>query len=408
MTGPNATEAPISARAAAILIAIAVIAFGAILVLAGWAPELRQRNEAGEHPYSTSAIGYNGLVRLLEAQGYPVRISRLEKDLTQRPGGLMIVTAPANRRLPDLDASGFLFPTLLVLPKWEGRADPMDPSRQIDTRFLEASLLNDRLSRIWPDAEIVRISPDTELATPFGPRTMEPDVRLQLIRSASLQPFIQARGGTLVGYDHSRQIYVLTDPDLLNTFGLARLANARLATELLTLLRGEDHQPILLDASLHGFERSENLLKMLFSAPFLGATLAAIAAALLLGWAGAVRFGPPSREGRAIALGKQALADNSAGLVTMARRETNMAPGYAALIRRRLSAALGLPRNLTDAQITEMFDRFGPAPGSEQAFSDLEAGLREPATSRDALVERARNLYHWHKAILRRTLHERG
>ena len=79
--------------------------------------------------------------------------------------------------------------------------------------------------------------------------------------------------------------------------------------------------PILIDAARHGFERSENLLKMMFSVPYIGVTIVALAAALLLGWAAAIRFGPPMREERAIALGKQALADNSAGLVAMARRE---------------------------------------------------------------------------------------
>ena len=65
MSGPPSSS-PFSARVAAILIAVAAISFGAVLVMAGWAPELRERNRAGDHPYSTSALGYNGFVRLLE------------------------------------------------------------------------------------------------------------------------------------------------------------------------------------------------------------------------------------------------------------------------------------------------------------------------------------------------------
>ena len=408
MSDTTSAGAPISARVAAILIAIAVVAFGGILVLAGWAPEINQRSRAGEHPYSTSALGYNGFVRLLEAQGYPVRISRLERDLESRQGGLMIITVPAGQRLPDLDALSLQYPTLLVLPKWQGRIDPLDQTRQADTRFLDAGALNDRLSPYYPNAEILRIPEPKPIVTPFGKARVEPDIRLQLIRSNALEPIAGDKTGMLLGYDPDRQIYILSDPDLINTFGLARLDNAVFATRMVSYLRGDSVEPILFDATLHGFQRSENLLKMLFSVPFIGATLVALASALLLGWGAAIRFGPPAREGRAIALGKQALADNSAGLVTMARRESRMAGGYAALIRRRLAAALGLPRGLSESQLSEMFDRMGPASGSEQVFTDMETGLRDHTTSREDLVERARRLHRWHKDIIRRTLHERG
>ncbi|MFN3314922.1 MAG: hypothetical protein ACK46Q_15885, partial [Hyphomonas sp.] len=342
------------------------------------------------------------------AQGYPVRISRLEQDMERRQGGLMIITLSANQRLPDLDAVSFQYPTLVVLPKWEGRIDPLDQTRQQDTRFLTASVLNDRITPYYSDAEILRIPVPDRIKTPFGEAHVAPDIRLQLIRSEALEPLAGDKAGMLLGYDSGRQIYILSDPDLINTFGLARRDNAIFATKLVSYLRGDSIEPILFDATLHGFQRSENLLKMLFSVPFIGATLVALASALLLGWGAAIRFGPPAREGRAIALGKQALADNSAGLVTMARRETRMASGYAALIRRRLAAALGLPRGLTEHQLAEMFDRMGPASGSEQVFTDMETGLRDHTTSREDLVERARGLHHWHKDIIRRTLHERG
>ena len=94
MSGPPSST-PFPARVAAILITVAAISFGAVLVMAGWAPELRERNRAGDHPYSTSALGYNGFVRLLEDAGYPVKVSRLESDLESRGRGLMIVTLPA-------------------------------------------------------------------------------------------------------------------------------------------------------------------------------------------------------------------------------------------------------------------------------------------------------------------------
>lgn len=403
---------PFSARIVAILIAIAAISFGAVLVMAGWAPELRDRNRAGDHPFSTSALGFNGLVRLLEGAGYPVRISRLESDLESRAWGLMIVTLPAYGDFSVLDEKDLQSVTLVVMPKWYGYGDAGNPTRQIDTRFIGARELNDRLAELYPDTEIARIDAPERLATPWGDVPIKPDVRLQLVKDTSmgsdLQTVIGIEGaGALLFFDPERQLYVLTDPDVFHTFGLAKAENARFALQLIDYLRYDESEPVLIDAALHGFVRSENLLKMMFSVPYIGATLVALAAALLLGWAATLRFGPSAREERAIALGKQALADNSAGLVTMARREARMAPGYLALVRRRLARAIGAPRTLTEAQLSDMFDRLGPDPDSGRNFSQMEAGLKHPATSRDDLLTKVRELYRWRKEIIRRTMNER-
>ena len=404
----STSESPFSARTVAILVAIAVISFGGVMVLAGWAPELRQRDQAGDHPYSTSALGYNGFVRLMEAQGIPISVSRLERSLETRDWGLMILTLPAYGDLDILEETSFQLPALVVLPKWYGRTDGLNRARQADTRFLEARDLNDRVRMLYPDAEMQRVSVLEALEGDFDPGAVKPDVRMQLIQSERLETVIGTDDGALVAYDPVRGIYILSDPDMINTFGLARVENAIFATRLVNYLRTSEAEPVLMDATLHGFARSENLLKMLFSVPYIGATLVALASALLLGWAALIRFGPPARETRAIALGKQALADNSAGLVTMARRETRMAPGYVSLIRRRLARALGLPRTLPDSQLTDIFDRMVPAESGGKSFSELETALRGQASNREDLVHKARDLHQWRKAMIRRTMHERG
>jgi hypothetical protein len=408
MTRAAPSTSPFSARVAAILIAIATISFGAVLVMAGWAPELRDRNVAGDHPYSTSALGYNGFVRLLETSGYPVKVSRFENDLESRNWGLMIVTLPAYGGFSVLDERTLQSTTLVVLPKWTGRSDPLNPARQADTQFIEASDLNDQLAVVYPGAEILRVAVPRQVDTPFGAAAIKPDVRVQLIRDASLEAVVSVGDGALLAYDPDRSLYLLSDPDLINTFGLASRENARFAVKLVDFLRHDSSEPIILDATLHGFERSENLLKMMFSVPYIGATLVALASALLLGWSATIRFGPPLVEARAIALGKQALADNSAGLVAMARREARMAPGFLSLVRRRLAREIGAPKSLTEAQLSDLFDRLGPDPDTGRVFSQMEAELREPATGRDDLLAKARALYRWRKEVIRRTLHERS
>ncbi|MBY9067946.1 hypothetical protein K1X12_13630 [Hyphomonas sp. WL0036] len=407
MSKPAQGDSPFSVRIVAILIAIALIAFGGVMVLAGWAPELRERNVAGDHPYSTSALGYNGFVRLLTQQGIPVSISRLERDLEQRDWGVMIVTAPAFGNFREMSELDFQSSTLLVLPKWIGHSDPLNSQHQADTYFIEARHLNNWVHEFYPDAEIVRAPPGTPVKGAIKTGALKPDVRLQLIKSESLDTIVGTDTEALVAYDPTRGIYVLSDPDMINTFGLANRENALFATRLVNYLRTSELEPVLLDATIHGFTRSENLLKMLFSAPYIGATLIALAAALLLGWAATVRFGPPARDIRAIALGKQALADNSAGLISMARREIRMAPGYAAMIRRRLALALRLPRHLTEKQLTEVFDRLDGS-DEEPRFSELEAAIRGQTSSREDLVQKARELHQRRKEIIRRVMHERG
>jgi len=401
------TSSPFSARTVGILMAIAIISFGAVMVLAGWAPELRNRDQAGDHPYSTSAIGYNGIVQFLDAQGYPVEISRLEHRLTERDWGVMIVTVSPQGMGDKLHALTLQPTTLIVLPKWIGETDRLNKKRQRDTRFMDARRLNDLLGQLDIHGEIGRIDVPRLTDTPFGDMALRPDLKMQVIRSNSLVPIAWTDDGILLGKLGDQEIYVLADPDMLNTFGLARRENARFAVQLMDWLRYDEAEPIIFDATLHGFVRSENLLQMMFDIPFVGATLAALFAGFLLGWAALVRFGPTTRETRVIALGKQALVDNSAGLFTMARRETRLAPGYLTMMRRRVAREIAAPRTMTEAQLSALFDRLGPEEQSGKTFSQIERGLRTASASREELMTRARELYRWRRDILRRGTHER-
>lgn len=85
-----------------------------------------------------------------------------------------------------------------------------------------------------------------------------------------------------------------------------------------------------------------------------------------------------------------------------------MAPGFLALVRRRLAREIGAPRTLNEAQVSDLFDRLGPDPETGRIFSQIEAQLKEPATGRDDLLAKARELYRWRRQIIRRTRHERS
>ena len=88
-----------------------------------------------------------------------------------------------------------------------------------------------------------------------------------------------------------------------------------------------------------GFSARAICSNLRLSPPSGAATLTAFIAALILAWRSGVRFGPSRREKRAYALGKRALADNSASLIRMAGREHRYGASYAALISRLAARA---------------------------------------------------------------------
>ncbi|KCZ97315.1 hypothetical protein HPO_15898, partial [Hyphomonas polymorpha PS728] len=49
-----------------------------------------------------------------------------------------------------------------------------------------------------------------------------------------------------------------------------------------------------------------------------------------------------------------------------------------------------------------------PADSGGKTFSELEQALTGQAANREDLAQKARDLHQWRKAIIRRTMHERG
>jgi hypothetical protein len=189
-------------------------------------------------------------------------------------------------------------------------------------------------------------------------------------------------------------IYILAEPDLLNNKGLRDPAAARAALALLDGLNSTGAQGVAFDLTLNGFGRKPGLLKLAFEPPFLALTLAIFVAALLAGLHGAFRFGPAEADARAVALGKAALVENSAGLYRIARREHRTGTAYAELIREAAAheAGAGLQGEALDAYL----DRVSPT----TPFSALAARANH-ASDRHALVAAARALFSWKKDLIK-------
>jgi hypothetical protein len=389
-------------RTVLIMIAVGVLAFAGLAVLSVYAPSLRSGNDGGGHALSKSAVGFGGAVKLFRALGDPVIVSRGDTPGIDR-AGLMIVTPSPAHDAKAIRSVAFDGRRLVVMPKWlvapsptrPGwvlKGDAVDLDRLKKTGVLEAYAKTATLQRRAGSArQTLRFADGRTLTTGAVDQ-------LQTLEAAGLVALVtDDRGGLVLARTRDRKVYILSDPDLLNTMGLKSLETTRAADAIVDLVRPAG--PLILDVSLHGFKRSRSVLALALEPPFLGGTLCAVAAALLAGIAAAIRFGPIRRATPPYAMGKGALVENTAGLIRMARREHRMAEGYGRLCRDLAARAVGAPRQLEPAQLDAFLDRLS-AQRDVPLFTDLMTAARGAKGLAD-LIAVTRKLYDWRLEMTR-------
>lgn len=392
---PTGGTSGFNPRTIGIIIAMSVMSFGALATLLAWGPELQSKDRAGAHAYSSSALGYAGFVKLLEYQGNSVTVSRTRRGLEDHQGLAILAPGITGGRLEEyLPLSG---PTLIILPKWNGQADRLKPQWHEKTALQSTQDAQAILENFDEDAQIKHSEPRPKIIFGTRPFQAQFDETLQVIKSKSLETIIAAPGGALLAKDPYSNVYILSDPDLANNFGLAHSENARLILSILRDIEQEDSTSILFDATLNGLEQSTNLLRIVLDVPFLGATLTLLFGFFLLGWSACVRFGSPALEERAFALGKQALADSTAGLIAMTHREQQMAPGYLALTRKSIAKSLSAPSDLSEDKLNALLERLGPEAASGQTWTQISGDFQVAAKTREDLLNKAQRLYRWRK-----------
>jgi hypothetical protein len=391
---PIEAQSAFSARTVIALLVAGVFAFSAMAVLSAYAPDLRGGGDGGAHALSRSAVGFAGLSDLLKAMGEPVVVSRDASGRTSSTS-LLILTPDTDVDKTALNNLTNAGPTLVVLPKWEAASDRDHPGWVLKVGASEADDVAKVLDKRLIGVKIVRDagkSPVQLTGLPGGVATTGPIDQLQTM-TGDPDPLIRdARGRAILSESSDGNMFVLSDPDLLNTQGLKDLATAQAGVGVVRMLRKGDG-PVMFDVTLNGFNRSRNLLKLAFAPPFLGATLCLAAAALLMALQVLTRFGSPRPSRRAIALGKQALADNSAALIRLARREPKMAGRYLDLTRTAVAKALGVGPMKPD-ELDALLDRQAARSGGKHNLGALK---REAATVADraGLMRLARDLHAW-------------
>ena len=397
--------APFNPRLVVGLVGAGILAFAALLLLLAYGGGLgAPRGGGGANVQSVAATGFKGLEQLVRAS-YTTEMVRDPEDLDSEV--LLVVTV--EERTTAADYREMLRrragrPTLIILPKWVTRPNPrrsgwvsaLGPGAG---GLVAAQLgLKTRLSNADRSRGAMRFANGVEQLS--GLRLPVPTAA-QTFREGELVPAVSIPGGgALVARYADEPHYVLADPDLLNNHGLRDLANARAAIGLIAALDIDDTGVVQFDLTLTGLAAgvSPNALRLAFEPPFLVLTLALFIAALLAGVHGAFRFGPVRREERAIALGKAALVENSAGLIRLAGREAHLGTAYADVVRSEAARAASAPACLQGEELDAYLDRLGRGDGPR--FSELAAQL-DAAQGRQGLMAAARALFQWKKDIMK-------
>ena len=391
----SSSESAFNSRTMLWITAVGVLAFIAMLVLGAYAPDMRSGKNGGAHALSNASVGFSGLVKLAEATGRNPRIIRSLDELESEDLAVVTPEDAGTDLTKFLQRRGQRL-TLIVLPKWMTSRDPVKPG------WVEVDGV------IYKGAPEGVLAPDWQLkverhkragleplltvpeGTPGDLQFLAPAV-VQTVSGDKLEAVITDQQGRVVlGKYAERPLYVLADPDLLNNHGIADEHQAAAAMALLDYLNSTDSTGIMFDVTANGFGRSRSPLKLAFDPPFLAVTLTIFIAMLLAAIQAAIRFGSPRRPERAIAFGKAALVDNSAGLIRKAGREANLGPRYVDVIRDRAAALFRLPPTLSPEALDQRLEAMNP----RRSFAEL-ANLTEAARSRDELLSRAQSLHHW-------------
>lgn len=386
-----------------VVLLVGVVALAGLGVLSAYAPELRSGNDGGGHALSRSSTGFGGLPSLLRGVGVPVVMNR--GTLSEASDESLLILTPSAQTKPEqIDDIEHYGATLIVLPKWASIPDA-DHTGWVRTlgvqppQMVLASLpedlrkdlnLTDRKGR----ATVALRRPN---GAPFG-KPVQIEALRTLEGPAWIPVVVDDQGRAVLAMHREYRTYVLADPDLVSTAALKTLNGATTAVDLINIVRA--NSPVVFDLTLHGFQRTRNLLRLMLEPPLVGMTLVLVALAAFAGFQAAVRFGPAREKGRVIALGKRGLADNTAGLVRLARREHRMAAPYALLVRGAVARAIGAPRNLDEATLDAFLDRVGRTGGATETYTALAEQARAAKSPAD-LMRVAGALHRWNQELTR-------
>ncbi|MGJ8562730.1 MAG: hypothetical protein ACSHXY_04165 [Alphaproteobacteria bacterium] len=395
------------------LLLISVFSLGALITLSGFAGDLRSKDNGGAHALSNSAIGYGGLVQLLRADDMEITLDRSADGVIGRADKLRVITLSRPYQFPKREDVSAELSTLIVLPKWyvvetkERSGWVRQLPKPIGPTYGQ-TIISKRLDDFSEGLSMQGVSIDDGTYTydfrsreKIIPQMDDVNIRyLQSLKGDGLIPILRAGDEIILGRIKDTSNYILSDPDILNTMGISQKRRARFARDLvksLVSLDGVDDHEIIFDLNIHGFGRTQNLVKTLLTPPFLAATLCLLAAGALIGWQAFARFGDPVREERDYELGKYTLADNGARFIAIAGKETGMGAGYKQLMRRLAAKAFFMERQSQES-IDAYFEEREKQLGIEMGWRKRAHNV-EHADTKLSFLRAAKALHKWKQEI---------
>jgi hypothetical protein len=369
----------------------------------------------GTDAFSRTAVGHAALVAFLRAAGFPAIVSRYRSGAVAGERGLLVLAEPrigARARSgpgPRLDEEdddvsalvGRARRVLVVLPKRRpAPAGAPKPYELVPREEVEAVL-----QAFVPGAALLRLHVDAPLSgatfrAPDGLQLADPGPDFVAVRSAA------GRALVLRGDDgEGRDVWILTDPDLVATHGLAKPGVPTFAAELFRdALDGSDGA-VVVDEAHHGFELRPSFFARFGRPPLSYLLFHAGVLFALAWWAGAVRFGPAARPAAPPADGRAGLVELTADLLVSARGGAAGATARHAEHRLRDAAARlridpGLPPNELVPRV-DAATAGRAAPGGFAAVDAAVAAARRasPRTENAAVADAARALHQWRESL---------
>jgi hypothetical protein len=367
---------------------------------------------SGANAFSRSALGHLALVELLRATGTPVLVSRFASAERASTSSLLLIAEPSLESDEELRAGRLremtkrAATTLLVLPKWEGSKVPERPSWIQTVKLVGEERLRFTLQAANVPAAVAR--PDSSGDCDDRPR-VDGWAHPQLLAatSAAFHPLIRCAGGVLLGEvagATGSRLLVLSDPDFISNHGLAKADGASRALDIIDRARRHG-QPVVLDETLHGFERVPSPWSELFEFPLLPAVLQALLALSALAWSGLARFGPPLPDPTPAATGRALLIANTADLLGSAGHSVHSLGRYLDATIADLAQILHAPAlSGPEARRTWLAASARTRRGGT-GLPTIEARIAElgqaPRPSPAAIVAAARSIFRWKKEMLR-------
>lgn len=404
---PPATQGPAFSRTALTLVvgAIAASLVGMVL-LSVFLDDITGRPSASSDGYSVSAIGHHGLVDVLEELDIPVVVSRHASG-AKAQDGLLIVAEPV---VPEDDAEAAeklralvtsAPSVLVVLPKWSG------PPSSDNRRWIGGLSPVDNaevisvLRALGEEGDPVFVEPGKIDADQFdlGVPNFELHDRFrvaQLVNTEEAAAFGFGAHALVWAVDvEDTQVFILSDPDVLNNAGLARPGNARFAVQLVdTLRRGG---PVVFDETLHGYAEEPSLWKALFRFPLALVTMHVVLLMIVVVWAGLGRFGPARGAPPALAAGKEYLVRNTAALLRVAGHHGHALERYFAAAIEAVKHDLHAPRELSSVDVPAWLERVRAARGGTIPYGTLRDEVAEAVRTRNAraVLAAADRVHRW-------------